>query len=314
MEKNDFKFKDRLNKCPVCGYQPVRYAFSSHDAHIGISEFSIDRCGSCGLHFVNPQPEDTSLRDFYRIDMERTSEETTIASSLGRYLSPERRKIFIEQRLKPFEKHIRSGKVLDCGCGVGIFVKVLQDAGFSCDGIDISDKAIEAGRSQLGLETLKCMRIEDISVQDVKYDAIVATTVIEHLQDPESLIRTAGSLLGKNGVIALEFPTSDSLSFKVMKEYWHWVMSPYHLFYFNRKSMEILLKKCGFEVISFEPISHAWMWAESIANSLGMLKKYSKWREDADFVAYSIEIDRKLDEISALFNQTSSIQVYARKL
>ena len=114
------------------------------------------------------------------------------------------------------------------------------------------------------------------------------------------------------GLLVLEFPSTDSLSFEVLNDYWHWIMAPYHLFHFNRKSMRFLLESKGFHVLGWEASEVNWMWAESIANSSGFLNNYlNKWRCDSDFVEYSMEVDKCFDFIANGLGKQSVLQVYA---
>ena len=242
------------------------------------------------------------------------AEEKIIEDSVDRYKNKNRRNIFTQQRLVPLQKHLKRGNVLDCGCGVGVFVKILQDAGYECDGIDLSRKSIEIGEGKLQIKTLKYGDVQSLAREKKQYDAVIATTLMEHLEDPSMFLQTISKIIHKDGLLVLEFPTVDSLSFEMLKDYWYWIMSPYHLFYYSKISIDILLRRHGFRIIDEAPLNPGWMWAESIANSAGLLVKYNNWRhQDADFVKFSIEIDKIFDKIALFQKRTSSIQIYARK-
>src|SRR5216684_256693 len=54
---------------------------------------------------------------------------------------------------------VRSGRLVDVGCGNGTFVAAARELGFDAVGIDFSEKAIAAGRRRFGLEQLYPMSI-----------------------------------------------------------------------------------------------------------------------------------------------------------
>jgi 2-polyprenyl-3-methyl-5-hydroxy-6-metoxy-1,4-benzoquinol methylase len=311
-KRMDWQFDEPFEICPICGNPDIEFAFNSHNSMIGFSGFSIYGCRICGAYFCNPQPTKESLEIFYIKEMEEIAEEHILEQSIERYSNLERRRKYRSQYFIPFQRHCSGGRVLDCGCGTGVFVKVLQDAGYSAFGIDISEKAIEMGTSELGVANLQHASIDDFK-SDKPFDAIVALTIIEHLKEPIRFLYKANSLLEPDGIIFSHLPTCDSLQFKKLRDYWYWIMAPYHLFHFSIRSMEILLNQTGFEIMQSYPFYPSWYWAEAIANSQGLLAKYNMWRKDPDFVKYTIKIDEILDEISLEWGGTSSIQLVAQK-
>ena len=193
-------------------------------------------------------------------------------------------------------------------------MKILQDAGYSCDGIDVAERAIAFGKEKLGLSTIECMDVADLYKLDKKYNAVLAIDILEHLADPVYFLTAVSQVLEDKGLLVVEFPTVSSLSFKMLGEFWYWVMSPYHLYYYSIKAISTLLAKSGFLIIGCEGIAQSWMWAEAIANSLGTLMKYHQWRQDTDFVKFTIEIDRMFDQVALHIGEPSALSIYARKV
>lgn len=311
----DFKFCKQLAKCPVCGKKDIKFAFRSQKDASGLAGFSVFNCNFCGLYFINPLPDNKSLEKFYSEQIFSGKKE--LSAPAERYFNENERKIFIERRVAPLQCHINHGKILDYGCGVGVFVKILLDLGYDCDGIDLSEGSIAIGRKRLGLKSIKVGL--DLKNIDKKYDAVLATTVIEHLTNPSSFLESAHNILKSNGLIVLEFPSADSLSFKILKDYWYWVSAPYHLYYYTKKSMEILLNKCGYKIIDINYLKQGWGWTDSIASSLKMTEKYKIWRKDNDFVNFTIRMEEILDHIAYLNKDSdkgkpSITQIYAKKI
>lgn len=309
----EFEFKEPFKQCPICDSKKIKFAFNSNKTKFSLAGFSIYACENCLLYFCNPQPTKESLLNFYLKDMETVLNDEFLKINVNRYLDINKRETFKKIRLKFLQKYLKTGTILDCGCGVGVFVKILQDAGYSCDGFDISKKSIEIGKKFLGLSTLEYREIDDLDKKNKRYDAVLATTLIEHLADPFFFLNSVSKVLKNNGLLVLELPMSDSLSFETMQENWFWIMTPYHLFYYSRKAMQILLSKNNFYIVGEESLNPSWMWAESIANKLNYSEKYWEWRNDSDFVKYTIEIDKIFDNIAFFQNKSTTRQIYARK-
>ena len=93
------------------------------------------------------------------------------------------------------------------------------------------------------------------TIKDVKayngecFSVITMWDVIEHISNPIMAISKASELLEDGGIIAINTPDSGSLFAKVLGKKWHLIVPPEHLFLFDKKNMEDLLKKQGFEVL-----------------------------------------------------------------
>lgn len=94
--------------------------------------------------------------------------------------------------------------ILDVGCGGGILSEPLARLGADVLGIDASEAAISAAKQHRthDLENLQylCAVIEDIaSVGSLKFDAVIASEVIEHVAEQESFVLSCASLLKPKG-------------------------------------------------------------------------------------------------------------------
>ena len=106
----------------------------------------------------------------------------------------------------------KNSRILDIGCSSGVFLKDLEGLGFSNDnlfGIDISDKAI-TNASANGLSNTFVMDAQDITLKE-KFDIIVASDCLEHLQDDKKAIQNWKSLLKTGGTMYVFVPAFQSL-------------------------------------------------------------------------------------------------------
>lgn len=83
------------------------------------------------------------------------------------------------KHLPPDKKH----KVLDLGCGTGLYTSDINDIGCTVTGADISSVAIDKLR-QRGIEGFCWNAVEKIEAGNNSYDAVIALDLLELLPDP----------------------------------------------------------------------------------------------------------------------------------
>jgi SAM-dependent methyltransferase len=73
--------------------------------------------------------------------------------------------------------------------------------------------------------------------------------VIEHIPDPQAALRRVRQLLTKGGRLLLETQNVKSRWARLLGRRWHHYKHEEHLYHFDPKTMERLLKDCGFRVV-----------------------------------------------------------------
>ncbi len=110
--------------------------------------------------------------------------------------------------LKLLKKHRAGGALLDVGCGAGSLLRLAaQSGGFtSLAGSDFSDEALKLAREFLNCDlfTGDLTKREDFG--DRKYDAIVCSEVLEHIEDLDASTRTIVDLLNPGGIAVISVP------------------------------------------------------------------------------------------------------------
>ncbi|MXO63105.1 class I SAM-dependent methyltransferase [Qipengyuania oceanensis] len=106
--------------------------------------------------------------------------------------------------------HDRSSRVLDVGCGKGGLSKHLAARGFThlsgCDWlpqdqVDAMPDGFSYRRVDLNAEALSAYR-------DAEFDAIVASDVLEHLENPASILREIARVLTPGGLAFVSLPNA----------------------------------------------------------------------------------------------------------
>jgi 2-polyprenyl-3-methyl-5-hydroxy-6-metoxy-1,4-benzoquinol methylase len=113
---------------------------------------------------------------------------------------------FIIETLR--EKLPDGAEVLDVGCGNGVISRSLGAVGFRVKGIDISEKTIAKAKA---LNIYPSVSFEVCSAEQLvadgrRYHAIICSEVLEHLTQPEKLLKVLHEVLHEDGVLIVTVP------------------------------------------------------------------------------------------------------------
>ena len=206
-------------------------------------EWQYVRCLNCGLIRLQPQPSSSFLRDHYQDYLPADPEEI---KSWRRMMAQVFAKSgnLIEQ-IMPV-----SGRLLDVGCGYGFFLEEMVQRGWQAEGIEISATGLNYSRNELGLN-VSDKPLPRPDWQDNCYDVITLFYVIEHLQDPKSVLREARRLLRRDGLLLLRWPHTAPIA--VLTRPWadrlKLYQAPSHLFDFSPMTIYKILDQLEFREI-----------------------------------------------------------------
>jgi ubiquinone/menaquinone biosynthesis C-methylase UbiE len=119
---------------------------------------------------------------------------------------------FVEQpAIKSAISDLNGKSILDLGCGTGQFAKFCIENGASkVLGVDISRNMIEKANKDNKHEKIEyfCISIEDLELQDEKFDIIISSLAVHYIEDYPALIKKVSRLLNKNGefIFSTEHP------------------------------------------------------------------------------------------------------------
>jgi 2-polyprenyl-6-hydroxyphenyl methylase/3-demethylubiquinone-9 3-methyltransferase len=103
------------------------------------------------------------------------------------------------------ELAVLAGKeVLDVGCGGGILSESMAERGANVTGIDLGDKPLKVAKLHL-LESGQKVDYRKIAAEDLAkeqphhYDIVTCMEMLEHVPDPESIVRACAQLTKPGG-------------------------------------------------------------------------------------------------------------------
>jgi 2-polyprenyl-3-methyl-5-hydroxy-6-metoxy-1,4-benzoquinol methylase len=142
------------------------------------------------------------------------------------------------------------GRLLDVGCGYGFFLGEMVQRGWQAEGIEISATGLNYARNTLGLN-VSDTPLPRPDWQDNCYDVITLFYVIEHLQDPKSVLREARRLLRRDGLLLLRWPHTAPIAalMRPWADRLKLYQAPSHLFDFSPLTLYKILDQSGFHEI-----------------------------------------------------------------
>ncbi|MBG0777345.1 MAG: methyltransferase domain-containing protein [Desulfovibrionaceae bacterium] len=123
-------------------------------------------------------------------------DEDVVRSYEGWFQTPKGRFAFelerrlLERMVSPWPR--RGRRLLEIGCGTGLFLQVFYEAGFDVDGMDSSPAMLGAARRRMG-ETadLQVGAADHLPYADNEYDYVALVTMLEFVADPAAVLAEA---------------------------------------------------------------------------------------------------------------------------
>lgn len=146
-------------------------------------------------------------------------------------------------------------RILELGCGTGVFLDLARKRGHSVVGVDFSSNAVSVARSKGldvvcgGFDTLQT----HVSQEDLRFDAVAMFHVIEHLPRPESVLMELSRFVKKDSLLGISCPGprrfTKFISVQQVKNRDFWDYPPHHVLRWNPRALSSLLERNSWSVI-----------------------------------------------------------------
>lgn len=231
-----------------------------------ITRFQVMGCGDCGQIFLHPLPSEAEIVDLFR--QLYTTGEGSVPELKDYYQftyqdEPDNPLVHqYERHLEMIEEHHPPGRILDLGCGTGLFLSVARRRGWEPFGVDESLEATNWARDHFGLDPW-VQTFESFAGEGRQFDVITGWDVIEHSRDPVALLEVARECLAPGGFIALSTPNQRSildvvagLMYRVTGKRLTSALEKFyieqHFLYFTPDSFRACFERAGLEVVRIE--------------------------------------------------------------
>lgn len=129
------------------------------------------------------------------------------------------------------------GNLLDIGCAFGFFLDKAKKWGFQTYGIDISSYVIKKSQKNHQVKILDVSK-KKLPFKKNFFEVVILDHVLEHLSNPTFTLKEIKRVLRPGGIVFIEVPLRK-----------RWATEKSHLSYFDRLSLEFILKNMGFKIL-----------------------------------------------------------------
>jgi len=195
-------------------------------------------------------------------------------------------------------------RILDYGCGKGLLVQFLRQRGYP--------HAVGWDRYAEGWS--------DPSVLSGPYDAIVSQDVIEHVADPNAMLRQFDGMLAPGGFVSIGTPDAAALDLADPESYVHALHLPFHRHILSSDALKRAGERVGWAVERYYDTMYNNTWFPTM--NPRFVLHYVRSHDDVfDLVAEPIKLSWKLLSPATpffalfgyLFDRHTDVQVVFRK-
>jgi SAM-dependent methyltransferase len=220
--------------------------------------YTVLECSDCEASFVTPCKSDDRLYDAIYRNVARVpgyARYAVMADELLRSADPISHIASADECYYAIVESLRAkcpdkstSRICEVGCGQGYLTYALTRAGYDSVGVDISSEAIDLARRRYGNHYF-CGNIDEFVGLNDKLNVIVATELIEHLENPIQFARSMLAALKQGGCLILTTPN------KLLggTQIWDTELPPVHLSWLSKTSVHRFAERvdCSVEFVDF---------------------------------------------------------------
>ena len=219
----------------ICGNARGKIIFEGND-------YSLTKCESCSLVRTNPVPLLQLQDEHDGAGIRHRKDRIPLWESFAR------RDFYILDAY--ISRDLRSKKLLEIGCSMGIFLKVFEESasdGWQCIGLDTDQEAVAFARERWNLNVLT-KRLEDAGFSEEEFDIVVISHTLEHIYNLYDFLKEAKRILKKGGVLFISVPNFRSLPARLLKNRWYGLNPKQHVWQFTPKTLSRIIRGLGLSV------------------------------------------------------------------
>ncbi len=224
--------------CIVCGGHLVPAVERPRSSYAALGTYRIDACRECGAGATMPRPSPEELSRCY---------EATYGYSTHDLIETEKRR---RAAAILDWSGVTTGKILDVGCMFGFLLDEARARGMVTYGIELSPEPAQVAADKG--HDVHTGTIEELAAKrpNLKFSAIFAQHVLEHIPDPHAFLATAKTMLEPGGKLVICVPNFEARLRKVTRNGWGWYQVPVHLHHFSSRALRKLVDDAGLELVT----------------------------------------------------------------
>jgi len=287
--------------CPNCGTSDLRKLLvESHDDDVPVP-FTVFACNGCHFAWQWPRPRTSDAsKDYFEQEYEAEREGTYFGSD-------NRRKIAELEFGYVTSKVSGPGSLLDLGGGDGIFCEVAAQNGWTATCID---PALPAQRIADGNPRFVKGLPEGLSDSEL-FDVVTLWDVIEHVENPVQVLRSAVERLKPGGHLFVETGNFQSCGRIEAGADW-WCYQSDHRWYFTPPVIESLMQSTDLESIDIhDRVLRPWWSADNASRLPGVHSVVTGSVRDPRALFQNIRRFREMKHCARTWPKWSNIEIFA---
>jgi len=230
-------------ECPVCGPSPTRIWLDDGKPTRYV------RCVGCGTVYASPR---ISYSQRYAWLGETFSLSDDIFSLTASRLPA------LEYEAHLIQNIVHTGRILDIGCSIGVFLNLFQHTAWERFGVELSPTAADYAIQNYGIQVHKGLLASAV-YPDSFFDQATLIDTLYYLDDPLADFSEINRIVKPGGVLAIEIAGQAYMLWRnyglvswLLDRRWSRASTDSsYLFWFNPQGLERLLTKTGFEIIDW---------------------------------------------------------------
>ena len=135
-------------------------------------------------------------------------------------------------------------KVLDVACADGYGTKILSQSIVNVFGVDRNEKYLNVAKTKFNANNIKYECVDlNLDTINGSYDGIVCFETLEHLKNPDAVLKNLYDILDSNGIMILSIPNS---KYEIIENGQN--KDPFHLQVFTYDGIVDKLQSLGFYI------------------------------------------------------------------
>lgn len=250
-------------RCAICDSVDSTTLFKTRDYDSdGKILFNMVKCNNCGLVFLNPQPDEKFLSQFYVFNYYgNQSFFYYIFSFINNFIIKNKATLILKRK---------KGKILDIGCGDGDFLNFMKDRGWQVYGVEPSKSGAKLSKQKLKTNIYNIV-LSKVRFPKQYFDVVTMWHVLEHVDNSYDALKEVRRITKNNGLLIVAVPNIDSFQAKIGGKKWFHLDVPRHLYHFSPETLRKLLEKNGFKIEKINHFSFIYNLIGVIQTSLNML-------------------------------------------
>jgi len=231
--------------------------------------YNIFFCEICKVGVTIPIPSPGELSSLYSSGTYRAANGKRFVGLVETAINFSR-----QLRRKRIEKYKEKGRILDIGCGRGVFLDVMRKHGWKVAGTEYNKETAESINKNYNINIVTGDP-GDWGFPPGSFDVVTMNHVLEHMSAPENAIGECSRLLVKGGLLVVAVPNITSLQSSFGKHLWFHLDIPYHLYHFSEEGLSSLLEKYNFHLLKirrFDLEYNPFGWLQTLLNLTGIRK------------------------------------------